>query len=448
MDATPQSEGELAQANSTSQDPTTGATGDSASEEAHAETRQAMELGKIRAKSEHPDERPPGDSQEPQVAVAPLPSSAADISPPKTRTDKVPPDEQKKQVDGLQNAKQLEKKQCKSSELYAEDEVDTKPSSGSKGAEAIREASLTGGPRGVLDEPPQNIPSRPEPLGPGAHAIGGIGTSGTTNTDLVPQPQVSTDNPTGEDLATGVPAEDPHVEAFLADDPEVPVAKVSPIVPFVQRREGRRTVAVVGVLLSILAILLGVFLTRDNDDQGEDEGQLFAVPSSLAPSDMPSSMPSFDTRSTLAIVQDRDVLNCGVEDTVEGGAVQFGAYTGDLCRQVAAVVLGDPDKVNFVKVGADRFELLQGREVDLLISGEESTMAKSVREVRDMFIDVSAWLAFFFSTFVLMLPFDSYLADDGGSLCVRISLLRSLRCLHRTSKICTMRRRAEALRGM
>ena len=381
MDATSRND-ELAQANSNSQDPATGATGDSASEEAHAETRQAMELGKIRAKSEHPDERG-GDLQEPPVVAAPLPSS-----------------EQKKQLEGLQNAEELEKKECKSSEAFKADEGDVKPSTRSKGADD-EETSLTGRPREVVTEPPQNVPSRPdsEPYGPGAHAIGGIGTSGTPDTDLVPQPQVSTDNPTREDLitgvplSTGVPAEDPQIEAFLVDDPEVPVAEVKPIMPFFHRREGRRTIAVVGVLLSALAILLGVFLTRGNVDQGGDEGQLLAVTSSLEPSDMPSSMPSFDTRSTLAIVQDRDVLNCGVEDTVEGGAAQLGEYTGDLCRQVAAVVLGDPEKVNLVKVGADRFELLHGRDVDLLIAGEESTMAKSVREVRYVFLDASAWLA-------------------------------------------------------
>mmetsp|Transcript_15863 Transcript_15863/g.35563 ORF Transcript_15863/g.35563 Transcript_15863/m.35563 type:complete len:856 (-) Transcript_15863:81-2648(-) len=376
----------MAQAKSNSQDdPATGATGDPASEEAHAEARQAIELGKIRAKSEHPDELAPLDLKGP-------PPSADGISLPETPdkvqpADQTPPEEQQKQLEGLETIEELEKKKHKSTEAFKGDGEDVKP--GSKGDEedakqssrtngevdsSTKGTSLSDGPGEVVNEH-----DGPGPLGPGAHAIEGIGTPGMDN-ELAAQSQVSTVNAAGEDLATGVPAEeDPQVEAYLVDDPGVPVAEVTPIMPFFQRKEGRRTVAVVGVLLSALAILLGVFLTKNNKGQGEDEGQLSEFPS-LLPSDLPSSMPSFDARSTLAIVQDRGVLNCGVEDTVEGGAVQFGEYTGDLCRQVAANVLGDPGKVNLVKVGADRFERLHGRDVDLLIAGEESTLAKAVRE--------------------------------------------------------------------
>ena len=384
---TSQSNDELPQAKSSPQDPATRATGDSASEEAHAEARQAMELGKVRAKSEHPDGCAPGDLREPPVA-APSPPSAADIIV-AGNPEKVQPADQtsspggrQKRLEGLQ-IERLGKKIYKSTEAFKGDEEDVKPSSRSEGeGDSKKETSPANGPGEVVNGPPRNTPSRPEPLGPGAYAIEGIGTSGTNN-------ELVADGNTEEDLATGVPAEDPQVEAYLVDDPGVPVAEVTPIKPFFQRREGRSTSAAVGVLLTALAILLGVTLSRRNKDEVV---QLSAFPS-LLPSDAPSSMPSFDTRSTLAIVQDRGVLNCGVEDTVEGGAVQFGEYTGDLCRQVAAVTLGDPSKVNLVKVGADRFERLQGRDVDLLIAGEESTLAKAAREVRDNFSYASAWLA-------------------------------------------------------
>ncbi|EJK76310.1 hypothetical protein THAOC_01933 [Thalassiosira oceanica] len=326
------------------------ATGDPASEEAHAEARQAIELGKI---------RPP-----PSADGISLPETPDKVQP----ADQTPPEEQQKQLEGLQTVEELEKKKYKSTEAFKGDGEDVKP--GSKGDEedakqssrtngevdsSTQGTSLSDGPGEVVNEH-----DGPGPLGPGAHAIEGIGTPGMDN-ELAAQSQVSTVN-AGEDLATGVPAEeDPQVEAYLVDDPGVPVAEVTPIMPFFQRKEGRRTVAVVGVLLSALAILLGVFLTKSNKSEGEDEGQLSEFPS-LLPTDLPSSMPSFDARSTLAIVQDRGVLNCGVEDTV------------------AANVLGDPGKVNLVKVGADRFERLHGRDVDLLIAGEESTMAKAVRE--------------------------------------------------------------------
>lgn len=75
----------------------------------------------------------------------------------------------------------------------------------------------------------------------------------------------------------------------------------------------------------------------------------------------------------LAAVIDRGSLNCGVNDGLPGfGQVdENGVYTGfdtDFCRVVAAAVLGDAEKVNYIPLSAEaRFTAVQSGEVDVLI---------------------------------------------------------------------------------
>jgi general L-amino acid transport system substrate-binding protein len=75
---------------------------------------------------------------------------------------------------------------------------------------------------------------------------------------------------------------------------------------------------------------------------------------------------------TLAQVQDRDTLNCGINGVLAGFSLnEGGEYTGfdvDYCKAVAAAVLDDPEAVNFVELDADtRFTALQSGEIDVLI---------------------------------------------------------------------------------
>lgn len=76
---------------------------------------------------------------------------------------------------------------------------------------------------------------------------------------------------------------------------------------------------------------------------------------------------------TLAAVQARDAINCGVNNAVPGfGFVdEDGNYSGfdiDFCKALAAAVLGDANKVNYVPLTAQqRFTALQSREIDVLI---------------------------------------------------------------------------------
>ncbi|KQZ01210.1 amino acid ABC transporter substrate-binding protein [Pseudolabrys sp. Root1462] len=75
---------------------------------------------------------------------------------------------------------------------------------------------------------------------------------------------------------------------------------------------------------------------------------------------------------TLKQVKDRGVLNCGANGQLAGFGLPDaqGNWAGldvDVCRAVAAAVLGDAKKVKFVPLTAkDRFTALQSGDVDLL----------------------------------------------------------------------------------
>jgi general L-amino acid transport system substrate-binding protein len=76
---------------------------------------------------------------------------------------------------------------------------------------------------------------------------------------------------------------------------------------------------------------------------------------------------------TLKTVKDRGTLNCGSSTGLAGFSLPDaqGNWTGldvDICRAVAAAVLGDAKKVKFVPLTAkDRFTALQSGEIDLLV---------------------------------------------------------------------------------
>jgi general L-amino acid transport system substrate-binding protein len=74
----------------------------------------------------------------------------------------------------------------------------------------------------------------------------------------------------------------------------------------------------------------------------------------------------------LDTVLSRGTLVCGVEGTIPGFSFvdSSGAYSGldvDICRAVAAALLGDPEKVEYRNLDAtERFTALAGGEVDML----------------------------------------------------------------------------------
>jgi len=85
---------------------------------------------------------------------------------------------------------------------------------------------------------------------------------------------------------------------------------------------------------------------------------------------------------TLADVQGRGSLNCGTNTGLAGFATpdNQGNWTGldvDVCRAIAAAVLGDATKIKFVPLGSkERFTALQSGEVDVLVRNSTWTFSR------------------------------------------------------------------------
>lgn len=85
---------------------------------------------------------------------------------------------------------------------------------------------------------------------------------------------------------------------------------------------------------------------------------------------------------TLSAVQSRGQLRCGVSEGIEGFSIKdaSGRWRGldaDFCRAVAAAVLGNPEKVEFVPLKAsNRFPALQAKRVDLLVRNTTWTLGR------------------------------------------------------------------------
>lgn len=127
--------------------------------------------------------------------------------------------------------------------------------------------------------------------------------------------------------------------------------------------------------------------------------------------------------ATVDEVKARDVVRCGVSTGLAGFSIadSQGNWTGldaDFCRVVAAAVLGDASKVEFVALSAQqRFTALQSGEVDLLSRNTTWTLTR----------DTSLGLDFVGVTFYdgqgFMVPTDlgvsSALELDGAAICVQ-----------------------------
>ena len=90
--------------------------------------------------------------------------------------------------------------------------------------------------------------------------------------------------------------------------------------------------------------------------------------------------------SILDTVTANDVVRCGVRDDLPGFATldASGEYVGfdtDFCRVIAAAVLGDATKVEFVPVATEaRFTALQAGEFDVLVRNTSWTAARDGTE--------------------------------------------------------------------
>ncbi|MEL6954111.1 MAG: amino acid ABC transporter substrate-binding protein [Pseudomonadota bacterium] len=88
--------------------------------------------------------------------------------------------------------------------------------------------------------------------------------------------------------------------------------------------------------------------------------------------------------ATLAEVQERGTLNCGVSTGLVGFAApnasgEWEGFDVGVCRAVAAAVLGDPSAVEFVPTtGQTRFTALASGEVDMLARNTTWTFSRDV----------------------------------------------------------------------
>jgi general L-amino acid transport system substrate-binding protein len=89
--------------------------------------------------------------------------------------------------------------------------------------------------------------------------------------------------------------------------------------------------------------------------------------------------------ATLDDIKARGQLNCGVNPNLQGFAAKDaeGNWVGfdvDLCRAIAAAVLGDPTKVNYVPLNAQqRFEALSAGQIDVLSRNTTWTMERETK---------------------------------------------------------------------
>ncbi|NCU56049.1 MAG: amino acid ABC transporter substrate-binding protein, partial [Candidatus Fonsibacter ubiquis] len=91
---------------------------------------------------------------------------------------------------------------------------------------------------------------------------------------------------------------------------------------------------------------------------------------------------SANANQTRENVVKRGSLNCGVSQGVPGfsNADASGKWTGidvDVCRAIAAAVLGDATKVKYTPLSAkDRFEVLKAGDIDVLARNTTWTLSR------------------------------------------------------------------------
>jgi len=127
--------------------------------------------------------------------------------------------------------------------------------------------------------------------------------------------------------------------------------------------------------------------------------------------------------STLDSVKNRGALQCGVSDGLPGfsatdSAGRWQGIDADFCRAVAAAVLGDAEKVNFVSLTAtERFTALQSGEIDILSRNTTWTLT------RDASLGLNfAGVNYYDGQGFLVskdLGVDSALELDGASVCIQ-----------------------------
>ena len=144
-------------------------------------------------------------------------------------------------------------------------------------------------------------------------------------------------------------------------------------------------------LLAVAALGLGS-CSDDDDDPSSSTGSEAppasgeTTPPAAAPAETAAPSPGGGGGEMLAAVQAADSVRCGTRDALPGFAVldasgEHVGFDADFCRVVAAAVLGDATKVEFVDLEtADRFTALQSGSVDVLIRNTTWTASRDGTE--------------------------------------------------------------------
>ena len=100
----------------------------------------------------------------------------------------------------------------------------------------------------------------------------------------------------------------------------------------------------------------------------------------------PARVDASSNGATLAIIRNPGSLRCGVQGPSNPG---FGAidsrgvwqgFNIDLCRGIAALVLGDPNKITIVALTTEtRFPALQSGEIDVMTNNTTWTMLRDTQ---------------------------------------------------------------------
>ncbi len=152
------------------------------------------------------------------------------------------------------------------------------------------------------------------------------------------------------------------------------------------------------------------------------------------------AMPAF-AGATLDAVKKRDYLVCGVNTSAPGfgSADSQGNWEGldvNICRSVAAAVLGDAKKVKFVPLtSSQRFTALQSGEIDVLARNTTWTMTRDTTQGA-MFVGTSYYDG---QGFIVPKEFGIKTLKelDGASICIQsgTSTEKTLADFFRTNKL-------------
>ena len=161
----------------------------------------------------------------------------------------------------------------------------------------------------------------------------------------------------------------------------------------------------VGLFASVVVATVALIAVAcDGDDGGGDGGG--------------------ERENTIQTIEDRGELKCGVKQTQPGFGFKqpdgsVGGFDVDFCRAIAAAVLGDASKVDFVDASnaATRFELLASGEIDVLIRTTTITAERDASRA----VDFAQTTFFTGQGFVVHADSDiQSTADMGGAtICVQ-----------------------------